>query len=142
MASGEFLFFLDDDITLRDDAIEKMVDVLQHSTFSYAYCDYSRTGGASGIYKSKPWDFYNLRKQNFISSQSLIRARDFIGWDEKVIRYTDWDLWLRMAREGKKGVYIPETLFVAYYSPDGVSLRGNNDRKYWFDYVKQKNEIC
>lgn len=137
-AKGKYLLFLDDDITLQSEAIEKMVNALDKSKASYAYSDYSRSGRVSGAFNSHKWDLEELKKTNFISSQSLIRAKDFTGWDEKVIRYTDWALWRKMAKQKKFGVYIPEILFDAYYDDSGVSVRGEADRQKWFEFVKTK----
>ena len=47
---------------------------------------------------------------NYIHTSSLVRRSAFPGFDEDIKRFQDWDVWLTMAEQGKKGIYLPETL--------------------------------
>lgn len=106
-----FVLFCDADIMLHPDCLEKMVHALeQHPEASYAYSSFK-----FGWKKFKLWPFSaeRLRKMPYIHTTSLIRAQDFpaAGWDERVNRLQDWDLWLTMLEQGHTGVWIPEILF-------------------------------
>jgi len=57
----------------------------------------------------------------YITTTSLIRAKDFPGFDESLKKFQDWDLWLTMLEQGKIGVWIPEVLFSAKPRKAGIS---------------------
>lgn len=134
LANGKYLFFCDDDIVLEPTCLEKMINALENSGKSIAYCHYNRTGEFTHPQKSEKWDVRLLRNQNYISTMSLIRAKDCPEWDETLTRYQDWDLWLTMAEQGKEGVLIDEYLFTAHYEPGRIS---NNN----IDEIIEKENI-
>ena len=45
----------------------------------------------------------------------------FIGFDENLKRFQDWDLWKRMLDKGYEGVWIPERLFSGPIQSRGIS---------------------
>ncbi len=106
---GEFLIFWDADVIGKPEMLEKMHDALKNNPeASYAYCSF-----AHGRKKFKLWPFNadKLREMPYIHSTSLCRREYFPGWDEKIKRLQDWDVWLTMLERGHKGVWIPEYLF-------------------------------
>jgi hypothetical protein len=62
-----------------------------------------------------------LRRENYISTMSLIRRTAFPGWDESVLRLQDYDLWLTMSMRGYRGAYVPRVLFAALYVDKGIT---------------------
>jgi hypothetical protein len=62
-----------------------------------------------------------LKKMNYITSTTLIRRAHFPGWDEKLKKFQDWDLWLTMSKQGHAGVWIPELLFTVKPRRTGIS---------------------
>lgn len=109
MSKGEFVIFWDADIVAYPDMLEKMYEALQEeSQVSYVYSDFY-----FGKKKMKVGNFdaEKLKKNNYITTTSLIRREDFPGFDQSLKRFQDWDLWLTMLEQGKKGVYVPEFLF-------------------------------
>lgn len=124
-AAGEYFFFCDADIILRPDAFKKLKKTLdENRQASYAYSAFQL---GWKIFKSRPFDAQSLEARNFISTMSLIRANDFPGFDEKLKKFQDWDLWLTMLERGKTGVLVPEVLFYAKPSRGG---RGGMSK--WF----------
>jgi len=118
-AGGEYLFFCDADIILRPDALQKLKKILdENPKASYAYSAFQL---GWKIFKSRPFDAQELKKRNFISTMSLIKADDFPGFDEKLKKFQDWDLWLTMLEQGKTGVFAPKVLFYAKSAQDGIS---------------------
>jgi glycosyltransferase involved in cell wall biosynthesis len=108
-ATGEYLIFCDADIVLEKECLQKMAAALDtHPEAAYAYSDF-----IFGLKKFKLWPFdvQRLREQPYIHTTSLIRKEDFPGFDEALKRFQDWDLWLTMLSQNKKGVYINEILF-------------------------------
>ena len=127
-AKGKYLFFCDDDIELNSKVLEIFVSALENSKTSFAYCNYKRKGRLEGIVKSIHWNTEELKKRNYISTMSLVKAKDFPkeGFDENLKRFQDWDLWLTMAEQGKYGIYINQVLFTAYYKEGDISCNKIN----------------
>ncbi len=109
LAKGEYLFICDADVFLRPDCLEKMFKALQeHPECSFAYSGFKWEWK---IFKSFPFDFERLKKMNYINMASLVRKKDHPGFDPTIRKFQDWDVWLTLALQGKKGYYIPEILY-------------------------------
>ena len=120
-ASGEYIIFVDADAELKPAMIEVFLQALQKNPeASYAYSGFKfgwkRFGGI-------PFDADRLRKVNFVMTTSLIRRKDFPGFDETLKRFQDWDLWLTMLEGGKTGVMVPGIWFTLRI--DGTSRTGS-----------------
>ncbi len=139
LAQGEFLFFCDADIILKKDALQKLFTALQENkNASFAYSSFQL-----GWKKmpSRPFDAAVLKKYNYISTMSLIRRKDFAGFDEKLKKFQDWDMWLTMLEQGKRGVFVPQFLF--YAEPGKGMSRWLPKIFYkmpWLKEVKKYNE--
>ena len=122
-AQGEYLFFCDDDIELTPEILETFHSKLSKSNASFAYSNYERRGLLTGVVKGMVWNPDRLKENNYISTMSLIKAKDFPieGFDESLSRFQDWDLWLTMMEKGKYGMFFNRILFVAYYKEGGIS---------------------
>ena len=108
-AKGEFVIFCDADVVMQPDMLEKMVKALdEHPDASYAYSAF-RFGWKK--FAGIPWSDEKMRQTNFVHTTSLIRAKDFPGFDESIRRFQDWDVWLTMLAQGKRGVLVDEELF-------------------------------
>jgi glycosyltransferase involved in cell wall biosynthesis len=120
---GEYVFFCDDDIELKSLTIQIMLENLLYAKDSFVYCNYDRVGELRGAILGKPWSVPELVKDNYISTMSLIRRKDFPegGFDESLKRFQDWDLWLTMAEQGKSGIHLNNIFFTAYYKRGGIS---------------------
>jgi len=142
VAAGEFYFFCDDDVTLNENCLSKLKDALdENPDASYAYCGYYRSGLFNSSVDSKPFNWETLKRVNFISTMSLIRAKDFIGFDESLKRFQDWDMWIRMYNKGKYGVYVAENLFTAHYEGDCITNNDTNKIAKATNIVKEKNGL-
>ncbi len=120
-AKGEYYMFLDDDLHVEDTLLEDLFNALDGTEHSLAYCGFRLAGRLRGYIPGGEWDVERLKKSNYISNCSMVRAKDFTEWDESIFRFKDWDAWLTMAENGHTGVWVNKTLFTAYYFEDGIS---------------------
>lgn len=108
-SKGEHIIFLDADIVMKDNMLEKMLKVLRENRDrSYVYSSFK-----FGFKTFKLWKFdaEKLKQIPYIHTSSLIRREHFAGFDEKIKKFEDWDLWLAMLKKGHQGIWIPEVLF-------------------------------
>ncbi len=108
-AVGDFMLFSDADIYWYSNALEVMYKWLV-ATPEASYCYGSYEMGAK-IYCNKEFDAEALRRQNYISTMSLIRPEAFPWFDEDLRRLQDYALWLKMLKQGRTGVYCRRLLF-------------------------------
>ena len=121
----EFVLFSDNDINWRENGISSLLEALEsHPEASYSYGAYQMDGE---IYCDREFDPIALTETNYISTMSLIRTKDFPGFDENIKRFQDWDLWLTMLADGKYGVYCDEIIFdtekkkgISYMNPEPI----------------------
>lgn len=116
ISKGDYLFFCDADSVLQPDALEKMLKTLEINPSKSFACSSFLWGNK--LFKVGPYSEDKLRKAPYIHTMALIRKGDFPGWDESIKKFQDWDLWLTMLANGKKGIWIDEILF--NLSPGGV----------------------
>ncbi|MFA6321995.1 MAG: glycosyltransferase family A protein [Candidatus Buchananbacteria bacterium] len=108
-AVSQFIIFCDSDIILKPDALKKMHQALiLHPEASYAYSAFIF---GKKTFKLWPFDAAKLKKMPYIHTTSLIRKKDFPGFDVTLKRFQDWDLWLTMLEDGHQGIFIDEILF-------------------------------
>ena len=119
---GDLLLFCDADVRMHPDMLEKMSAALAaHPEASYAYGAF-RFGWKT--FGGIPFSADRLREYNFIHTSSLVRAKDFPGFDESIKRLQDWDVWLTMLEAGKTGILVPEIL--CDVAVDGTSRIGSS----------------
>lgn len=108
-AQGGYIIFCDADISMEGEMLKKMLTALKNNpSASYAYSSFLWGRKA---FKLWPFDAQKLKETPYIHTTSLIKRSDFLGFDENIKRFQDWDLWLTMLLQGHAGVWIPEALF-------------------------------
>jgi glycosyltransferase involved in cell wall biosynthesis len=116
---GDLLIFWDADVVAAPNMLASMQDALAaHPEKSYAYSSF-----IYGKKKFKLWEFSSekLRQMPFIHTTSLTRTGDFPGWDKRIRRLQDWDVWLTMLEKGQTGVWVPEFLFTVLTEHGAIS---------------------
>ncbi len=110
-AKGDYLFFCDADAFLYPQALLVMKEALDNN-LDFAYC-YSSFYWGRKLFKLAPFNPDRLKKEPYIHTMSLIRRSDFpeTMWDESIKKFQDWDLWLTMLENDKKGYFIDQVLF-------------------------------
>lgn len=118
-AKGKYFLFCDADIKMKPRMLEKMVRMLEKNpSASFVYSSFY-----FGFKKFKlwPYDPIRLKQMPYIHTTSLILLKHFPGFDEKIKRLQDWDLFLTISEQGHHGIFIPEFLFKIYPRKNGLS---------------------
>lgn len=139
-ATQEFLFFCDDDVILADGCLAAMYKEIGDHDF--AYCDYLAANHPTPKFlkhTARPFDVDALRRQNYISTMSLVRRSKFPGFDESIQRLQDWDMFLTMTERGSTGVYVKDAEFIAFWLDRGITSKGNWENSN--QIVKRKHGI-
>ncbi len=122
VAKGEYVICADADVVMKPAMLDVMFDALQKNPeASYAYSGF-RFGWKHFV--GVPFDAERLRRSNFVMTTSLVRRKDFPGFDPTLKRFQDWDVWLTMLEQGKVGVLVPGTWFSVVI--DGESRTGSS----------------
>ncbi len=119
VSQGDYLLFFDADVIASPEMLAKLFDALQKDpSASYAYSDHY-----FGVkrFASREFDAEALKKNNYITTMSLMHRMDFVEWDESLKRFQDWDMWLTLLEMGKHGVYVSGFLWRAYPHKGGMS---------------------
>lgn len=106
---GELVIFFDADIIARPEMLEKMKEVLlKNKDAAYVYSSFKFGWKKFNLW---PFDKQKLRQTPYIHTTSLIRREAFPGFDPSLKKFQDWDLWLTILSQGRRGVWLDQVLF-------------------------------
>ncbi len=115
---GEWIAFLDGDDYWLPGKLRAQLSALEKESADFAYCGVivvDEEGRTTATYPATPNDsqLSNLMWGNLISTPTVIVRRSLLDqtglFDEMLMTGEDWDLWLRLATQGR-GVCVQETL--------------------------------
>ncbi len=139
--SAEWVVFFDADNYMSPGFLDELyVAARTHPDLDFVYCDrvnFTDGDGSwhpepDGIRKSGPFQPDRLRRGNYVDIASLLRSGSFPGFDESLLRYQDWDLWLNVVlRRQGCGHYVPKPLFYYRIHDANISRRESDDRAVW-----------
>ncbi|MDP2736431.1 MAG: glycosyltransferase family A protein [bacterium] len=109
LVRGEYIIFCDADVVMEPTMLEVMLKTLQENQ-SASFC-YSSFIWGHKKFKLWPYDAEKLKVMPYITTTSLIRLKDFPGFDETLKKFQDWDLWLTMLSQNHTGVWVDQILF-------------------------------
>lgn len=134
-ARADLLFVLDADNLVLPDGFEKLERALaEHSdaAFAYGIIESFDINGPTGLMNWLDWDPTRLRQGNYIDAMAMIRrsaleATGGYSTDPALSGWEDFDLWVKMASKGLRGVRVPD--FIARYrqSPHSMITLTNVD---------------
>jgi glycosyltransferase involved in cell wall biosynthesis len=147
---GDYLFFCDNDIDLHSNCIYDMYLALHNSIYSWAFCQFKMDDKVFNADKPplnfNPTDTEIFNYCHCISTMSLIKAKAFFsigGFDDKLRRFEDWDLFIRLFKANFYPVFVDKILFTTSLRPEGLSTRKDPD--LWELQLRQladKHGIC
>lgn len=143
-SSGEYILFCDNDLELESDAIESLYKTLIDSDASWAFGRFRIDGKEHN--RNKDLDIPKDKKSaayvawfERISILSLIKADAKPRFDEKMQKYVDWDLWIRLDKAGHSPVFCDKLLFTTHNREGGISNCTHEVAEYWRDYIYKKH---
>ena len=106
---GEYVIFWDADTIGESQMLSKMASVLDKKpNISFVYSGF-KFGWKT--FKSFDFDPEKLKKMNYIDITSMVRRSVFTSFDESLKKFQDWDFWLGLVLQNKKGERINEILY-------------------------------
>ena len=131
-ASGEYVIFCDADVVMRPDMLETMLNALEETPqASYVYSSFY---WGKKLFKLWPFDPEKLKQMPCIHTTSLMRRGHFQGFDMKIRRFQDWDLFLTMLESGYRGMWIDKPLFTV--ATDGFQSMSSWLPSFAYKYLK------
>jgi glycosyltransferase involved in cell wall biosynthesis len=144
-SNGEFILPLDADDKIEPEYIQSCVNILKRDkNISPVYCDTIHIGQSQGIEKRPEWSMDRLIQGPFIVNCSMFHKEAFDkcdGYDTSLFGWEDYDLWIRMGKNGYKGHRIPKPLFTYFHhEKDGtVSTTANQNQGELYKKIMDKN---
>ena len=109
LSQGTYVIFWDADIIAQPSMLQRMYEALhtnEQASFVYSSFYFGNKKMPAQVFDAK-----TLKEKNYITTTSLIKREDFCGFDTRLKRFQDWDLWLSLLKQQKKGIWIPDFLF-------------------------------
>lgn len=147
-AKGEYLSFIDDDCQYRTEHLALLHLTLSKNpglAFVYGdrYCiptpemmkpvEEGGEGLKPGVGTYSDFDPFLLMKKNYIdTSDVMCRTKDVVeigGYDEKIRKFIDWNLWVRLAKTGKLFMRVPQ-MITDYYLHDQMKTVLNKEGQF------------
>jgi GT2 family glycosyltransferase len=113
VAKGEWIVHLDgDDVLPVNYLAEHAAALAADPDAALVYSGADLFGVRTARWDARPWNPAELHQGNTIHTAAMVRAkalRAVGGWREKIGTAWDWDLWLRLAAAGYRGVPTTST---------------------------------
>lgn len=108
---------MDADNLVYPTCLRRLADALDADPgAAFAYATLECFGERPGVASAKAWYVPWLAEANYIDAQAMLRKEvwaRFGGYrtdDALVFGWEDWELWLRLAEAGERGVHVPQML--------------------------------
>jgi glycosyltransferase involved in cell wall biosynthesis len=133
-ANGEFLMFVDDDVVLEKDALKILSEeLLAHKQYDIVYGDmlivFPDGREEPGIRSDFNGQLLLLR--NYIDTSTAMMRHDAFmevgGFDTKLPKFIDWNLWVRLMKAGFKFKRIPQQTLRYFIHEKSKSIRVKTD---------------
>jgi len=145
-AKYDLIAYLDDDNEYRKDHLQALYKEMERNDVEVVYGDRMVVNESDGrCLPSESLDFSlsKLSKFNFIDTSDVLCKKEAIlscgGWDESLQYYADWNLWVRMAKNGARFLHLP-LLITDYYSHAGNNVRKSHKAMEKFSKIALKTK--
>lgn len=127
MAKGEYICFLDDDNTYREDHLALLLKAIEGFDVAYADRMVYENGEIKGIGIHSDYRLDILAERNFIDTSDFIIRKQLLldigGWDERYKRMLDWNLMIRLGKKGCTFNHLPVILTDYYIHGENLSFK-------------------
>ena len=113
---ADLVMVMDADNTVYPNCLRVLADALAADTgAAFAYATLEAFGANPGLRSELAWFPAWLCETNYIDAQAMVRRSTYErhgGYrdDDMVYGWEDWELWLRLAEAGERGVHVPRML--------------------------------
>jgi glycosyltransferase involved in cell wall biosynthesis len=143
-SSGKYILPLDADDKISSNFLKDAVETIEKDNEIIIVTTHTQLfGDVQKVIKMGSYDFKSLLIVNFLFASNLFRRTDFDntkGYDETMLVFEDWNLWINLLKKGGKVVELP---FVGYYyrqKSNSIFREGIKDNKRIFkDLLKLYN---
>lgn len=138
-AKGKYLVVMSQDDKFDPSYFERAIKILEENpNIGVVTSDMLYFGSENCITKiPAKWTFEDLRQNNSIHGSSVVRKECYKdGFDEKTGRYSDWEMWIRICKQGWGLYYIQEPL---YHFRRHENQQSNVENEELRNYVKAKH---
>ena len=125
-AQADLIAYLDDDNEYRKDHLQVLYKYITDKDIVYGdRWLKDRTGkGNDGLGIAKEFNAQMLQQMNYIDTSDVLIRKKCLekigGWDEALLKFADWNLWVRCAKAGFKFMRIP-MIITDYYVHEGCN---------------------
>lgn len=131
-ARADLIAYLDDDNEFKKDHLQVLYKYLGKNDVVYGdRWMIDKTGrGMTGVGVRSDFDAAKLGKFNYIDTSDVLVRKNAIeavgGWDESLLKFADWNLWLRMCKAGFKFLHVPIIITDYTLHPGGNQFKYSN----------------
>ena len=145
IAKGYYVAFLDDDdIYYKKESLKIMLSYLENTGADVAYGDYLNDDGKkTQVGWSVDFDPQALARRNYISMSVTFAKREKVlevgGFNENLKQFKDWNLWVRLQKNGASFVHIPIIITKVLQHEDSISSKNKLQYDAMGNYISTFN---
>lgn len=151
-AKGDYISFLDSDDEWEKDKLEKQYNFLKEKNVEIVSCNYFYEKNGSIKRKinythDEKITLSELLNENIITTGSILISKQIIkkigNFDEKLPRYQDWDLVIRLAKEYDI-YFLNDPLLTLHFQANSITSSTSKQKKYYAlecIYIKNEKEL-
>lgn len=124
LATGDYYIYPDADCELYPYALKTMADYLDKNRnvhFVYGHFLMVDENGWVQKFQSLRYSPKVLLHRNYISVVTMFRKECYLGWNPRLNRFQDWEMWIRMMQKGYIGALIDDVFFFHFIRKKAIS---------------------